>query len=305
MLLRLNELSAQEYSENISGDGIGIDFGMCTFRIQTSIKHIQTTLRKLYSDYTLVEPKGFTDFQISVALPTNLRRILKPQVSFYLDEHSPFLPLPKSQCYPLLEWGMNWCVAGHKHNYLLLHGAVLEKNGQAIIFPAPPGSGKSTLCAYLSHSGWRLLSDEMTVINLKTGMVEPFVRPICLKNNSIDLFRNWFPEAVLSDIAKDTNKGDVAHVKPPLDSIKRFTEPAKVRAIVLPKYNADIELDIYTLNKCDAYKAISENAFNEGVLGPDGFLAATQLVESCDTVEIHYNDLNIVSEFLSEGQFKP
>lgn len=303
--MKLKELSHQEYIKCVSGRGIGIDFGICSFRIKSALPIIQTTLKKLYSDHTLVSAESFTDFPISVAAPANFRRFLKPQVSFYSDEYSPFLPLPISQSYPLLEWGMNWCVAGQKHNYLLLHGAVLEKNGEAIIFPAPPGSGKSTLCAYLSHTGWRLLSDEMTVIDLGTGAVMPFVRPICLKNNSIELFRSWFPDAVISDVAKDTNKGDVAHVKPPIESVQRYTEPARVKAIVLPKYNADIELDVYTLNKCDAYKAISENAFNEGVLGPDGFLAATKLIESCDTVEIHYNNLKVVSEFLLEGQFKP
>jgi HprK-related kinase A len=302
--LKLRDLSQSEFSSLINNNGLEIDFGFTSFCISTKIKSVQSTFKLLYGDYELKPRASFTDFQISVASPHNLRRFLKPQVSFYFDEHSPFLPLPKSQCYPLLEWGMNWCVAGHKHNYLLLHGAVLEKDGEAIIFPAPPGSGKSTLCAYLSHSGWRLLSDEMTVINLTTGLVEPFVRPICLKNDSIDLFNSWFPEAFISNVAKDTNKGDVAHVKAPIDSVNRYKEPARVKAIVLPQYNKNIELDIYALNKCDAYKSLSSNAFNEGVLGPRGFEAAVNLVESCDTVEIHYNDLNVVSEFLSEGQFK-
>lgn len=303
--MKLKDLSHSEFSSSLNSNGLEIDFGFTSFCISTKIKSVQSTFKLLYGDYELKPKEAFTDFQISVAYPHNVRRFFKPQVSFYFDEYSPFLPLPKSQCYPLLEWGMNWCVAGHKHNYLLLHGAVLEKNGEAIIFPAPPGSGKSTLCAYLSHSGWRLLSDEMTVINLTTGLVEPFVRPICLKNDSIDLFHSWFPDAFISNVAKDTNKGDVAHVKAPIDSVTRYKEPARVKAIVLPKYNKDIELDIYALNKCDAYKSLSSNAFNEGVLGPSGFEAAVNLVESCDTVEIHYNDLNIVSEFLSEGQFKP
>lgn len=303
--MKLKELSDSNFQKLINSDGIAVDFGMTSFRISTKIETIQSTFRLLYADYNLKEDDAFTDFQISVAYPANLRRFLRPQVSFYFDEYSPFLPLPKSQSYPLLEWGMNWCVAGHKHNYLLLHGAILEKDGEAIIFPAPPGSGKSTLCAYLSHTGWRLLSDEMTVINLTTGMAEPFVRPICLKNDSVDLFHSWFPQATISNIARDTNKGDVAHVKPPIESINRYKESARVKAIVLPKYTKDIELDIYALNKSDAYKSVSSNAFNEGVLGKAGFETAINLIESCDTVEIHYNNLDVVSQFLSEGQFKP
>ncbi|MFQ3237036.1 MAG: HprK-related kinase A [Paraglaciecola sp.] len=289
----------------MNGEGVGIDFGITSFRISSKIKSVQSTFRLLYGDYNVMESEAFVDFPISVAYPHNIRRFVKPQVNFYFDEHIPFVPLPRSQSYPLLEWGMNWCVAGQKHNYLLLHGAVLEKDGEAIIFPAPSGSGKSTLCAYLAHSGWRLLSDEMTVINLTTGMAEPFVRPICLKNDAIDLFHSWFPHATISNVAKDTNKGDVAHVKAPTDSVNRYKTPARVKAIVLPKYDKDIALDVYALSKCDAYQAVSTNGFNEGVLGPRGFEAAVSLVESCDTVEIHYNDLALVAEFLSEGQFTP
>lgn len=302
--MKLKELSYKEFSGLINSIGLEIDFGITSFCISTKIKSVQSTLKLLYADYELKPKQTFTDFQISVSFPGNLRRFFKPQARFYVDEYSPFLPLPKSQSYPLLEWGMNWCVAGQKHNYLLLHGAVLERNGEAIIFPAPPGSGKSTLCAYLSHTGWRLLSDEMTVINLDTGWVHPFVRPICLKNDSIALFRSWFPEAVVSDVAKDTNKGDVAHVKPPVASVSRYKEPAKVKAIVFPKYSKSIELDIYSLNKCEAYKSLSDNAFNEAVLGRRGFEALVNLVESCDTVEIHYNNLDIVAEFLLEGRFR-
>ena len=65
----------------------------------------------------------------------------------------------------MLEWGLNWCVAGHAHQYLMLHAAALERNGRAVILPGDPGAGKSTLTAALMLSGWRLLSDEITLVD--------------------------------------------------------------------------------------------------------------------------------------------
>jgi predicted ATPase len=47
----------------------------------------------------------------------------------------------------------------------MLHAAVVEKNGKALILPALPGSGKSTLSAALAMNGWRFLSDEFTMIS--------------------------------------------------------------------------------------------------------------------------------------------
>jgi ABC-type thiamine transport system ATPase subunit len=83
---------------------------------------------------------------------------------------------------------LNWCVAGHAHHYLMLHAAVLEKNGRAVVLPGDPGAGKSTLTAALMLDGWRLLSDEITLINrrrwtARTGLA----RPVSLKNASINI----------------------------------------------------------------------------------------------------------------------
>jgi HprK-related kinase A len=302
--LQLKDLSSNDVSQKLISGDIVLDLGVATFKVQSKLVDVQKVFCELYSDYSLLESGTPSDFQVSVSLPNTLRRWYKPQINFSLDDFSPFLPLPRSQAYPLLEWGMNWCMAAHRHNFLLIHGAILEKNGDAIIFPAPPGSGKSTLCAFLANTGWRLLSDEMTVIDLKTGLAHPFVRPICLKNNSISLVKKWFPQVVVSNIARDTAKGDVAHVKPPTQSVLDIKTPARIKAVVLPHYTADKDLEVYALTKCEAYQALSSNAFNEGILGVHGFNALTRLVEQVDTVEIYHNDLSIVSEFLSQGQFK-
>ncbi|MEO9945189.1 MAG: HprK-related kinase A [Paraglaciecola sp.] len=301
--MQLKELEYGDLSEKMRKGNIGIDLGVASFRVKSKLPDVQKVFYELYSDYSIVGQDDPTDFQVSIQHSFSLRRWFKPQISFSLDQYTPFLPLPRSQAYPLLEWGMNWCMAAHQHNFLLIHGAILEKNDEALIFPAPPGSGKSTLCAYLANSGWRLLSDEMTVINLETGLAHPFVRPICLKNNSIDLVKEWFPDVVVSNIAKDTSKGTVAHVKPPERSVLDLYKTAKVRAIVLPHFTPDKKLDIYTLNKIQAYESLSSNAFNEGMLGVQGFKAMTRLIEQTDTVEIFYNDLNSVMEFLTEGVF--
>ena len=107
----------------------------------------------------------------------------------------------------------------------------------------------------------------------------------------------------ISNIARDTNKGDVAHVKPPIASVDHIKQTVQVMAVVLPKYTPDVSLDIYSLTKADAFQALSDNAFNDSVLGADGFLALQRLVENTAAVEIHYNDLAEVLAFLNEGQF--
>ena len=64
-----------------------------------------------------------------------------------------------------------------------LHAAVLARNGAAFAFPAPAGSGKSTLTWALANRGFDYLSDELAPIDLEDGTVLPFLRPICLKTH--------------------------------------------------------------------------------------------------------------------------
>ena len=69
------------------------------------------------------------------------------------DGRKPFWPLPAAHMLPALEWGINWCIATRSNHLLMLHSAVVERGGAAILFPAWSGHGKSTLCTALVHFG--------------------------------------------------------------------------------------------------------------------------------------------------------
>src|SRR3546814_415588 len=131
------------------------------------------------------------------------------------------------QALPMLEWGLNWCIGAHGHQFLIIHAAVIERNGLAAILPGAPGPGKSTLTACLVHNGWRLLSDEMALVSLQDGGLTALARPISLKNRSIDLIADILPNAALSARSEDTVKGAVALLKPPTTSVERVAEPAR------------------------------------------------------------------------------
>lgn len=55
-----------------------------------------------------------------------------------------------------------------KRKLLVLHGSVIERDGQAVAFVGESGAGKSTLAAALCGRGWRLVSDNLCVLR-KSG----------------------------------------------------------------------------------------------------------------------------------------
>jgi len=246
----------------------------------------------LYADYPLAEQDGFADFHVSLTPPRDLRRWFKPQVLFLSDGYPPFKPLPLDQAFPMFEWGLNWCVSSHANRYLIIHAAVVEKGGYAAILPAPPGSGKSTLCAALVNRGWRLLSDELALIRVSDGKLIPLPRPVSLKNASIDIIRHYEPSATLSREVADTMKGTVAHMKAPADSVARASEAVRAAWVIFPKYQADAAACLEALPQSRAFMRVAENAFNYSLLGVKGFETLAGLIDASLCYDFTYSKLD-------------
>jgi HprK-related kinase A len=287
--MRLVELSRSELAARLA-TGLSLRTGPFCFRIVSRQRGVLDGLRTLYSNFEAGDFE-FHDFHVRLARPAGIRRWLRPQIFFWLDDYAPFTPLPADHDFAQLEWGMNWCIAGHAHHYLMLHAAVLEKNDQAVILPGDPGTGKSTLTAALTLSGWRLLSDEITLIDRDEGLIVPLARPVSLKNASIDLVQAFAPSAFIGRAAHDTHKGTVAHLKPPADSVARMHENAAPRHIVFPRWREGAAPSSSPHSKADAFIHVATHAFNYDVLGRLAFELTCGLLDSCDCRNFEYSML--------------
>lgn len=282
---------------------LGIQTGPLLARICTTLPDVAQYLAAVYRHHPCTVDPEFSDFHVEVRTPKNLRRWLRPQVEFLIDGDSPFEPLPRDQAPALLEWGLNWSIAASCHQWLTIHAASLERNGLAVILPAPPGSGKSTLCAALALRGWRLLSDELTLIDPESLAAHALARPINLKNASIDLIKGFEPSAVWGPLAFDTIKGRVTHLCPPRSSVQRMREAATPRWIVFPRYEPGAEPLLTPRSKLPTFTHFAENAFNYSILGELGFDAVGRLIDQCDCYDFVYSRLEDaleVFEWLAE-----
>ena len=184
-------------------------------RLKTNYAPVVETLIDLYPGTIIDGAREIIDYDIELLRPLSPRRWVRPYIRFGLEGLLPFEPYPLDHAFPLLEWGLNWSIATSAHHHLMFHAAAMERDGRALLLPAVPGSGKSTLSAALAHRGWRLLSDEFGLIAPTTGQVVPLPRAVALKNASIDIIKRFAPEAHLGPVFPKTRKGDVAHMRPP------------------------------------------------------------------------------------------
>ncbi len=289
---QIAELSSAELIARLKHPGIYVRTGPFTIHIQTPLPILAHMLGLLYADFCLEANDSFADFHVRLIPSRNVRCWWCPQVLFFSDGISYFQPLARDLAFPLLEWGLNWCVVRSAHQYLIIHAAVVERDGHVLIFPAPPGSGKSTLCAALVHRGWRLLSDELALVCPTAGRIQPLPRPIALKGASIQVIRDFAPHALIGPEHVNTRKGTIAHVRPPTESIARAEQTAAPAWIVFPSYKTDSPTQLTPWPKARAFMRVADQAFNYSVLGAQGFETMAHLIAACDCFTFTYGDLD-------------
>lgn len=286
----LSDLPRKELSRRLKGEGLCLEIPPFVTRIRSPFAIVEEGLSTLYAHHRVFEgARHFADFHVEVDIR---RRFFNPLCVFKTDGLEPFTPLAAGEAFAFLEWGMNWCISSYCHTWVTVHSAVLERDGRAVILPAPPGSGKSTLCAALALNGWRLLSDEMALLEPETGLLTPSPRPVSLKNESINIVRNLSPQVVIGPVAHDTMKGDVAHMRVPAQSLERGHEPALPAWLIFPKYQAGAATQLLERGKALSFMQLADNSFNQGGQGRRGFDALTRLIDRCDCYDFTYSRID-------------
>jgi HprK-related kinase A len=192
----------------------------------------------------------------------------------------------------MIETALNLGTVATGMDILTLHAGVLERGGRALVMPGQSGSGKSTLTAALAHQGWRLLSDELALIRLDDGALLPLVRPISLKNASIDLIATRVGGAAVGRRHEGTVKGTIAYCRPPRGAVERGEEPAPCGWIVFPRYDADRPTAITPMDKIVAFGSAFGQSGNYRALGRPAFDVLTDLIDRCPAFALTFKDLD-------------
>lgn len=298
--MRVSDLHSDQWRELMRQPGACVRMGPFVYRMRTTLDELADALKLLYAWYPLEPDDGFVDFEVAVQPRSWLERTRGRHVSFVIDGSSAFPSFARSLAIPMFEWAVNWCVFTRPHQYLILHSAVLEHQGKAIILPGQPGAGKSTLCAGLSLRNWRLLSDEVCI--MRPGQADalvPVPRPVGLKEGSINVIRSFEPAVRMGPPTPGTRKGTVAHLQVDENAITKADEKPAPALIVFPTWKPDAKLALSPLSKASTLLRVAGDAFNFSILGQQGFDTLADLVERCDCYTLTYSDMQQAIDHLT------
>ena len=281
-------------------EGLALGVGPFVIRLHSRAALLAESLQRYYPHAPLAREQGFADAAITLHAPARRPWPGAQRWALALEDGQPFTQFPPRALLAHLEWTINWCIASRAHHYLMLHAAVLERGGLALVLPGQPGAGKSTLCAWLMHQGWRLLSDEFGLLRPQDLRLAPLPRPIPLKNDSIGVIADACPGARFGPSIDGTRKGTVAHLLPPAVHLQRMQEAARPRWVVFPQYVAGSAPSLRPLHPAECFAALTQHAFNYALLGATGFETVAALTAAVDAWRLRYASLSEASRLIDQ-----
>jgi energy-coupling factor transporter ATP-binding protein EcfA2 len=133
---------------------------------------------------------------------------------------------------------------------LILHGAALEIEGEAVVLVGPAGSGKSTLALALVERGASYISDELVVVG-DQARVRGVTRPISFREQRPIVVEVTASAALtVPQRASDGQILQCALIKPPQDRLCR--RPTPLRLVVALNQDHSLEPRMHRLGSGEA-----------------------------------------------------
>ncbi len=181
-------------------------------------------------------------------------------------------------------WDVNRATAEASGNHLLLHAGALDASGAGVLVPGASGSGKSTLVAGLARAGLGYLTDELTALDLASGKLLPYAKPITIKPGSFAVLGDMAPDA--TGLTGNDPREDVWARQEWLVAVGEGTGrhiggPCDPGVVIVPRFDAGAETRLSPLSDTEAFFALALHTVNLVQHGAVGTAALGELVARC------------------------
>lgn len=168
----------------------------------------------------------------------------------------------REQVIPHVEGALNLQIARYFPDDLLLHAAVLERDGVGLLCPGHPGAGKTTLTAALITRGWRYASDEFAMIDPDTLINTPYPKALCIKSGSVAALRDFGTPVECGLGFQRVDKGKVLCLPPRAIRPDAVAPPSNMHAIIFPEHADGATPALAPISRAQAAFFLTRFCFN-------------------------------------------
>jgi hypothetical protein len=199
-----------------------------------------------------------------------------------------------------LLWHISQAVVEASGEYLLIHAAAVEATPGAVVLPAAPNAGKTTLTVALIRAGFDYLTDEVVALSAESERVLPFPRPLTLEPESFAALADLDPAA--SSWTADT---EVPAISSPVDDVGewRHVRAARIRptpfgrasppqVVVFPRYQLGVPTRLEPIGTAEALLELATNTFNLDRHGGQGLALLARVAERCSCFRLDVSELD-------------
>jgi hypothetical protein len=201
-----------------------------------------------------------------------------------------------------LLWHVNSEVIRHSPGHLLIHAAGATLGDTAVALPADMNAGKTTLVAGLVLDGFGFLTDEMVALNLETGLVDPYPRPLNVGRGSWEVLPSLLPPG---RDEHDPLPRALWHVDPNSIRPGAVAGPARLGWVIAPRFEAGSTTRLEPISGAEGAVLLHRHAFNRDELGSKGIRALVGAVRRTRCARLVNGDLvsavSAVRGFLAES----
>ena len=190
-------------------------------------------------------------------------------------------------------WDVNRSAAEAGAGHLLFHSGALDAGGSGVLVPGASGSGKSTLVAGLARAGLGYLTDELTALDMTSGRLLPYPKPITVKPGSFVAVADMDPDRERGrDDAVDPWSGEEWLVAVGEGTGRRIGGPCEPGLVVVPRYDPSADTELTPLSDTEAFFALALHAVNLIPHGAAGSETLGRLAARCRCFALAMSDLD-------------
>jgi hypothetical protein len=250
-----------------------------SFRIHTNVASLRRELDRLLEPFRTAEGNGIPEYRL-VHNEAN-----RPQYAMFRDgERVRSFPKPEQLIDHLL-WEVSSRALQMIEGFLAIHASVASWKGRAVVLPAPPDSGKTTLVAGLTQAGFDYLSDEAALIDPSTALVHPFPRALAMESGSFEAVFGAAPGGALGTGPRRF------HVSPDQLRPEAIGRSCPIAYVIAPSYDRNDATALDPVGRAEALTLLVRNSFNFDRFGSAGLALLANIVKTAQCYRLRVADL--------------